>query len=120
VNQRGFTYIETIAAVTLLGLSIMIASSLTAAYPVASAHLVAQEEMLASLDAVLEGVRAGAIPAESGSVSSPVPTSSRISVRLEVVEHDSGGLKKIRAVASTVVRGRVLSRELWTTLRSQE
>jgi hypothetical protein len=116
MNQRGITYIESIAGLAMLGLLILAASSMTAIHPVASARLAAQHEMLAALDTTLERVRAGTVPLAAGEITWDGPGHAGIRLFLEVQETDRPGLTSVRVVARTSVRGRALERSLSTAV----
>jgi prepilin-type N-terminal cleavage/methylation domain-containing protein len=116
MSERGFTLIEAIATVALIGLTVLAASSMTAVHPVATDRLEAQREMLRVLDAVLEGVRSGEIPAVSGPVESPIPVRQRLSIELEARESDVPGLLQVAATARCAVRGRKMTRSLCTAM----
>ncbi len=116
MSERGFTYVETLATVALVGLTVLAASSMTAAHPVASARLAAHEDMLVSLDAVIEGIRSGSIEAITGPVALPIDTTTRLSLSIQVEETDRAGLIWVRAQARCSVRGRPLERTLSTAI----
>jgi len=116
MNQRGITYIETIAAVAMVGLAILAASSMTAIHPVASARLAAQHEMLSALDITLERVRAGEVPLLAGEVDWTTDRTSSIRLSLHIRETDRPGLTWIRLVARTEVRGQALERDMTTAV----
>lgn len=118
MKSNGFTYLEVIAALALIGLTVVAASSMTAAHPTASARLDAQEEMVKTLDAVLEAVRGGVIQPKSGPVDPPISIHLPVSVWLEVSESELPGFYWIRATASAPVRGRVVERSLSTAIWS--
>jgi hypothetical protein len=110
------TYVETIAAVAMVGLAVVAASALTATHPTATDRLEAQRDMVRALDAVLEGVRGGAIPAADGWIANPIRTSARLQIRLSVERGRPDGLIRVVATARTTVRGRLLSRRLATSI----
>lgn len=116
MSERGFALVETIATVALVGLTVMAASSMTAVHPVATDRLEAQREMLRALDAVLEGVRSGTIPAVSGSVEPPIPVRRGLSLQLDVDESDVPDLLRCSATARCTVRGRPTTRSLHTAM----
>ena len=111
---------EVIAALALVGLTVLAASSMTAAHPVVSARLAAQEDMVNSLDAVLEGVRAGVIPAISGPIDSPIVTKTHVALSLEVEESELSGLIWVRATARSSVRNQNLERLMETAIWSPQ
>lgn len=116
MNQRGITYIETIAALAMVGLAVLAASSMTAVHPVASARLEAQHEMLSALDITLERVRAGAVPLVAGKVDWTADRASPVHLSLEIRETAPTGLTWIRLVARTEVRGQALERAMTTAV----
>lgn len=118
MNQRGLAYIEAIAAVAMVGLAVLAATSMTAVHPVASARLVAQEDMLHALDAVLEDVRSGMVPLRSGVVRCPISTSTPVRLVLEVESSEITGLVRVRAVARATIRGDAMERSMSTALWS--
>jgi len=116
MNQRGITYIESIAGLAMVGILALAASSMTAIHPVASERLAAQHEMLAALDTTLERVRAGAIPLVSGEVQWRSTGTSPIRLVVEIRQADLDGLTWVRLVARTRVRGQSLERALTTAV----
>ena len=118
MKNEGISYIEVVAALALVGVTVLAASSMTAAHPVGSARLAAHEDMLTSLDAVLERVRSGVAPAVSGRIQSPIVTRTRVSLSLEVRQSELPGLVWVRATARSTVRGRQLERSMETAIWS--
>ena len=116
MNQRGVTYIETVATVALVGIAVLAATALTAAHPSASERLEAQRDMMRALDALVEDVRAGKLRAQDGPVVNPLPM--RRSLRLHLSVDDAGidGLIRLRATARCTVRQQQLTRELVTAI----
>ncbi len=123
-SQRGLALIECLAALALVGLAVLIASSVLAAHPRAVDRLQAHQEMLSAVEATIEAVRAGHCELRSGPVSGlPVegraavaPRTSRagVRVRLEVAAIKPAGLFVVSATARCTVRGQELTRELET------
>jgi hypothetical protein len=110
------TYVETIAAVAMVGIAVVGATAFTATHPALSERLEAQRDMLRALDAVLEGVRGGAVVATDGWIDSPIQTSIPLRIRLDVEQATPEGLLRIAASARCTVRGRVLTRQLSTSI----
>ena len=116
MNQRGVTYIEAIAAVAMIAFAVLAATSLSAVHPVASSRLDAQDDMLRALDSLLEGVRAGTVPLQSGSVASPIPAKTQVRLSIEIAASDLPGLIRVRAIARARVRAEVLERSMSTAV----
>ncbi len=114
-SQRGLTLIECLAALALVGLAVLIASSVLAAHPQAVDRLQAHQEMLSAVEATIEAVRAGHCELRSGPVSGlPVEGRAAVRVRLEVAAIKPAGLFVVSATARCTVRGQKLTRQLET------
>ena len=115
-RERGMTWMETAAAIALVGLAVMVGASLLAAHPRASDRLAAQHELVRVLDATLESVRGGVVPLASGELAPPVPTEHRIRLALEVRPVGPSGLWEVTAVARCEVRREPVERRLSTLM----
>jgi prepilin-type N-terminal cleavage/methylation domain-containing protein len=115
-RHRGFTLIETIAALAILGATLAIAASIGSRGPRASERLAAQRVALRAAEAALEAVRAGTVPLASGVVVVPgsVARSSAVRVRLEVRDAGPRGLLEVRASATAPAPGRHVTQSLHT------
>ncbi len=65
-RQRGFSLIETLAALAVLGIALLAAAAALATQARLARQLQARQEMLGAAQGVLESVRAGVIPMVSG------------------------------------------------------
>jgi type II secretory pathway pseudopilin PulG len=116
-NERGSIFAETVCAVALIGIAVMIAASLLASHPRAAARLEAQTEVLRVLEATLESARAGAIPLVSGTVRpTPIRTRKAMTVVLRVREVGPPGLFEVTASARCPVHGTEVQRHLSTMM----
>jgi type II secretory pathway pseudopilin PulG len=115
-RQGGITLMETTAAVAMIGLATLAASSLLAVHPRAAERVAAQKELLRVVEATVESVRAGALPLASGSIEAPIPTSRPVGASLVVRALAPAGLYELTATASTLVRGHPVERSLSTML----
>lgn len=113
-RERGTTLIEAIATIAMVGLAVVMWSSLTAVAPRATERTEAHRGLLRAAEVALEQVRAGRVPLESGSVETPVRQRWPVRVTLDVRPAGSPGLWRVTAVARTEVRGDRLERRLVT------
>jgi type II secretory pathway pseudopilin PulG len=113
-RQRGMTLMETTAAIAMIGLATLTAAALLGAQPRAAERVDAQRELLRVVEATVESVRAGALPAASGPLATPIPTSRPVTAWLVVRDLTPTGLCEVTATASTSVRGQEIQRSLTT------
>lgn len=113
-RERGISLIENIAALALVGLAVMVLTSITAVAPQTRERVEAQRAMLRTAEAALEAVRAEALPLVSGPAEVDMTVSRPVSVRLEVSPVGGSGLWRVEAVARAEVRGQRLERRLLT------
>ena len=109
-GQSGITLIETTATIALIGMAVMVASSLLSAHPRAAERLEAQEELLLVLEATIESLRSGALELDSSRISPPIPVDRPVVVEIEVTEHSTPGLYEITVTARSEVRDRAVTR----------
>lgn len=64
--RRGFSLVETLIALTILGTALLLGMSLVLQQPRVARRLDAQRRALAELESTMEALRSGAIPLESG------------------------------------------------------
>ena len=104
MSQRGSTLIEAIAALTLVGITVLMASSSLGSVPHLAARLDARHDLVRALDATLEGVRGGLLPLEDRILHrAPIPTRRPVTVRIEVEPDDVPGLWRLTVTASCQV-----------------
>lgn len=113
-RERGISLIENIATLALVGLAVLVLTSVTAVAPQTRERVEAQQAMLRGAEAALEAVRAGALPLVSGPVEVGMTLARPVSVRLEVSPAGVRGLWRVAAVARAEIRGQRLERRLLT------
>lgn len=114
MRSRGFTFIETFAALAILGLAMVIASGLSGRGPKASARLAAHRVALRAAEGALETVRAGTAVPVSGPVALPGANTREpsVRVRLDVRPAGSPGLFEVRASATAPAPGHPVTESL--------
>ena len=113
-RERGISLIENIAALALVGLAVLVLTSITAVAPQTRERVEVQRAMLRTAEAAIEGVRAGATPLAGGPVTVDMTVAWPVTVRLEVSPAGVPGLWRVEAVARAEVRGQRLERRLST------
>lgn len=113
-RRRGFTLIETLVALAILGAALAIAAPLGGRGPKASERLAAHRVALRAAEGALEAVRAGTLAPVSGPVVVPGALSkgTAVRVRLDVRRAGPEDLLEIRATATAPAPGRPVSQSL--------
>lgn len=113
-DRRGFTLIETLAALAILGATMAVAASLGGRGPGASERLAAHRTALRAAEGALEAIRAGSIAPVSGPVAVPGALSrgSAVRVRLDVRRAEGTDLLEVRATATAPAPGRPVTQSL--------
>jgi type II secretory pathway pseudopilin PulG len=112
--EGGFSLLEAVISLALIGLALFTAVALLLAHPRAVRQIEAERELLAVAEAAIEAARSGVVPLVSSDVSDLVPRPTPevvedLSVRLVVREDDDReGLFHV----SVVARGTALNRDL--------
>jgi len=113
--QRGFSILEAIVAIAMIGSALIISSAFLNTLIVSADHLEAHIALLHEIEGSLELMRAGLISLESGSISLTGDSSSGIQdLRLTVLveEEDVPGLFLVTIRAECSFKKRILSRSL--------
>jgi prepilin-type N-terminal cleavage/methylation domain-containing protein len=110
--QRGFTLLETLVGLVLLGLVLTLVLSTFARLPAALERLWAKQAAYRTAEAVLEALRAGLVPIAPGELELPLadfgggePLGTGSRLRLNVVPEPQAGLSLVRVQISYTVRG---------------
>ena len=82
-RQRGSILVESLVALVLLGVALLMGLPLVFGQPGAVRRLDAQRVALASLDSTLEALRTGALPLQSASYGTGTPDDPMIQVDVE-------------------------------------
>jgi prepilin-type N-terminal cleavage/methylation domain-containing protein len=120
-RERGFTLVECLAALALVGFAIVVAASCLTAQARAAERLKAREQLTRTAESVLESVRGGAVPLRSATLSSAVlglPTTDLpIDASLEVERLPHWGLYEVTATTGCTLQGErvhvVLTTMVW-------
>jgi hypothetical protein len=103
--------VESVAALALFGLAVIVAAGFLDAHMSAARRLVARSELVRAAEQVLEGARGGAIPMISGEVRlDDLERGGKLDVTttMLVTPRSTPGLFEVRAVARTTVRSEVM------------
>ncbi len=103
--MRGFTLVETLVALALLTLALLIGLGLVLQHPRIVRRLDAQREAIHTLDVTLEALRAGAIPLDSRTLSPVGPRKVALSIQVTPDGYPPG-LYRVQVRAAWQVEGR--------------
>lgn len=123
IRRAGFSLIETLVALTLIGVTLLLAMSLLAQEPGMARRLAAQEEVLGILDVVHESLRAGhplpdgtePLDWQSFFEAGYAPrTAETLQIWSEVTPHSGRGLDQVVLRARWSADGRTFERTVQT------
>ncbi len=117
--SAGFSLVEAMVGLLLLGLILVFSLSTLYRLPRDLERLEARREAYRTAEAVLEAVRAGAVPMIPGSYEMPAVwgeprAASSLTVRLDLEAAGEADLYSVKVVASYSVRGEPLQVEVET------
>ena len=115
-DDRGFSLIESVIAVALIGTALIISSALLNSLVLSADRLQAHREMLREIEAAVEMIRAGFVPLESGTLSSAGSNARFPDLRVTAVgeKQAAPGLYLVIVRAECSVRRHLISRRLTT------
>ena len=115
--RSGFTLIESLVALALVSVGLLLAVGVQMQQPLALERLRARQEVTRALEAALESVRAGALPLADGVVPGGPPGGAArgLVVRLHVEAAGTRDLYQVTCEALYTLRGRP-QRALLTSL----
>ena len=119
-RQRGFTLIESLLALLLVMMALLLGHRFAIELPGTIKRLQAGNEAMLAIESALETVRAGSIPLEDGVLAPPVaypfPGSSTkdMALFLDVEPTATVGLYEVTVEARYVVGQRILRRRVQT------
>ena len=114
-SPRGFSLLETLIALTILGIALLLGMSLLLQQPRVVRRLDAQRRALAELESTMEALRSGAIPLQSARLG----PSDTPAVVIDVSPAEGPpGLYQVSLRAIYLVEGRTLERTLDTLIWS--
>ena len=114
----GFSLLEAVAAIAIVGFALVVAAHAMSAYAATVRRAEVRQQLLWAAENVIESVRGGQLPLTSGTVQldrdlSP-PDGEAVHLFLEVRQRDQPGLHDIAIRASTSLPGRREEVELST------
>lgn len=113
--MRGFTLVETLVALALLTLALLLGLGLVLQHPRIVRRLDAQREAIHHLEATLEALRAGALPLASQSL--PPAGARKMALSIQIApEGYPPGLYRVRVRASYLIEGQARERDVETLL----
>ena len=108
-NERGFTLVECLVALAILGFVLVIAATLLTAVVRSTKRLAAQQVLLRAAETMVEGVRAGALPLRPGHLQiSSGPGGATVSTTLEVERLEVRGLYAVTVSAEGTFAGETM------------
>ena len=113
--MRGFALVETLVALALLTLALLLGLGLVLQQPRIIHRLDAQREAIERLEVAIEALRAGALPPASQSLSPVGPRRMTISIEVTPEGHPPG-LYRVRASARYFIQGQSRERSVETLL----
>jgi len=115
--EGGFSLIEAIIAIAIIGSAIIISSALLNTLVISADHLQVQEELLGEMESAVEMMRVGILPLRSGPLSIAGNSSLTPGLSLTaIVEEERMGLYRVNIRAECSFRRRRISQSLLTEI----
>ncbi|HVS00060.1 MAG TPA: type II secretion system protein [Thermoanaerobaculia bacterium] len=108
--QSGFTLLEVLVALAILGVALLMGMSLLLQAPRIQRRLDARRDAMLTAESALELIRAGAVPLQPGQIDTSaagVDLPSGSSLRLEVVPVSPPGLYEVKVEVRYKTQGQV-------------
>ncbi|HEX4960693.1 MAG TPA: prepilin-type N-terminal cleavage/methylation domain-containing protein [Thermoanaerobaculia bacterium] len=122
-SQRGFSLLEALIALVLLGVALLLGMALVLQNPRMVRRMDGERQAFRAMESTMEAVRAGAIPLEKAdlgnyttAVGSPAPKDLAISMQVDPTALP--GLYQVTLKASYTVDARKVEKELQTMVFS--
>ena len=116
-GERGFTLLEAIVAIALVGIAILVSAAFLNALIVSADQLRIQTGLLHEVESAVEMMRADLIPLESGVLeTSGLSAPEGLTVTAIVEPQSIPGLYAVTVRAECLLRGRRVSRMLQTAI----
>ena len=111
---RGFTLVESLVALALVSVGMLLAVGIQMQQPRTLERLRARQQATRALEATLEAVRAGAVPLAAGPVTLGGfgESAKQLALRLEVAETETPNLWRVTCRADYLVQGGMQSASL--------
>jgi prepilin-type N-terminal cleavage/methylation domain-containing protein len=117
-HDSGFTLVESLVALTLLAIALLLGLGLMVQQPAVVRRVDAHRQALRAMEATLEALRAGALPLISTQVTAspalPAELPSGLAVWIEVAPIAPPGLHQVTVRARYPAAGRVVERRIET------
>lgn len=113
-GARAFTLAETLVALFIVGVALLLGLSLFWQYEIGMERLAAQQEALQALDNSHEALRSGLLPLRSGPLPGWGSSTAGMAVSLEVKPTSRADLMDVTLTVDYTVRGKPVRRTLQT------
>jgi prepilin-type N-terminal cleavage/methylation domain-containing protein len=113
---HGFTLIETLVALLILGVALLAGMTLVLQQPRVVRRIDAGRQAVHAMESTLESMRAGLVPIQSQELDGFANSAPDLKVAVTVIPEPAPGLYQVSLVASYSVFGQAKRREMQTLL----